>query len=117
MSYRLWHRVLVHALTGVDDPSLGEQDTVDAAGVDAILAGRRDEIIACWHDRLDHDLPWPVPPTEELAIGLPWGQWATAVHRLRVRHELLGAPTLTTRSAPRDDPQTRALMADRPPHW
>lgn len=117
MSYRLWHRVLVHTLTGRDDAGLGEQERVEIAVIDAMVAQRRDEILTCWHDRLDCGQPWPVPPTGELSDGLPWGQWATTVHQLRARHGLLGTPTVTDRVTPSDDPQTRALMADRPPHW
>ena len=117
MSYRLWHRALVHALLGEDRVELGEQDRVDIDVLDAVISAEREQILQVWHDRLERGLPWPVPPTPELSEALPWAQRATAVHQARVRHGLEGAPTRSRMTRPPDDPQTRQLMADRPPHW
>lgn len=117
MSYRLWHRVVVHALLGEDRTELGEQDQLDPVAVDALIGAERERVLQVWHERLDAGLAWPVPPTPELSTGLPWAQYATAVHRTRVRHELQGAPARARAFRPPDDPQTRRLMADRPPHW
>lgn len=117
MTYRRWHRVLAHALLGVDQPELGEQDAPDLDRLVAELSGRRAEALHCWAAAADAERPWPVPPTPELSEGLGWSQYLTALHQLRLRLDLAGAAVAPARGPARDDAESRRLRADRPPHW
>lgn len=117
MVYRRWHRVLGHALLGVDPVDLGEQDVPDLGALAAALESRRPQVEQCRVEAAASDRPWPVPPSDELAEGLPWSQYATALHQLRVRLGLLGPAAAPARGPVTLDREGQRLVADRPPHW
>lgn len=117
MSYHLWHRVLAHALLGVDPVEFGEQASPDLARLAQLVEQRRGEIDRCRAEATAAEGPWPVPPTTELADGLPWSQYLTALHQLRSRLDLLGTSVPPARAGAATDRESQRLMADRPPHW
>ena len=117
MSYRRWHRVLAHALLGVDLVELGEQTTPDLDHVVAVLTERQSQVHACRARAAAAGRPWPAPPTGQIADGLPWSQYLTLVHQLRGRLGLVGAVVAPPRGGAVEDRETQRLRADRPPHW
>jgi len=120
VSYRHWHRVLAHALTGADDPAWGEQADVDLDVLVAWAERHRGEIDAVRRQRAAVGEPWPVAPPASLSDGLPWARYAAMLQRLRDRAGLTGVVPATARPAERSgrpDPELQRLLADRPPHW
>lgn len=117
VAYANWHRVLVHAFLGTDP---GEGDAAELGDVAGFLNGRRAEIDAVRLECAAAGRPWPVPPTPDLAAGLPWAHYAARVAELRSRLGYGLAPGSAVQPPARPghtDREVERLRTDRPPHW
>lgn len=119
MAYENWSRVLLHAFLGREGlPSAAADPAED--DVAAVLAAHRSEVDAVREMCRESGRPWPIPPSPDLAAGLPWARYAARVAQLRAELGLdtgVGTVVQPPSRPGRPDREVERLRGDRPPHW